>query len=385
MALYELIFLGDLSSRPQEPIVSSIAQTIDGFGLAIGREVAVWEGADATQRNRRAAIAAVYFHGPNTATDEEEVIGQLLRDEVPIIPVLRSSESYTDLPDRLSGLNGMHFDGSLSSTETLAAALLECVGLLRRQRRVFISYRRTESKSAAIQLHDLLGERGFDVFLDTHDVRFADSFQDVLWHRLVDADVLVMLDTPGYFDSKWTRRELGHARACDVHIIRVVWPGHTPTRHLELSDTVVLQQGDLTQGSRLKSSPAKVIADRVESMRSRSMGARYLSLTGKFRAEAEKVGARFNGVGANRALSISLSQGERIWVYPVIGVPTAEVLNEISDNADRAQQEGRSVVLYEHVGIRPPYMRHLEWLELHPRTLKTIKVREADWALVELE
>ncbi len=73
--------------------------------------------------------------------------------------------------------------------------------------------------------------------------------------------------------------------------------------------------------------------------------------------------------------------GKRIWAYPVVGVPTAEVLNEIANNADRAQQEGQSIVLYEHLGIREGYMRHLAWLEANPRSLKTVKVREADWEL----
>ena len=77
----------------------------------------------------------------------------------------------------------------------LASAILECVGLMRRQRRVFLSYRSVESRAAALQLHDLLTARGFDVFLDTHVIRPGDPFQDVLWHRLCDSDVLIMLDT----------------------------------------------------------------------------------------------------------------------------------------------------------------------------------------------
>ena len=54
----------------------------------------------------------------------------------------------------------------------LATLMLECVGLLRRQRRIFVSYRRTESRDVALQMHDLLIAKGFDVFLDLkfHDI-----------------------------------------------------------------------------------------------------------------------------------------------------------------------------------------------------------------------
>jgi hypothetical protein len=37
----------------------------------------------------------------------------------------------------------------------------------------------------------------------------------------------VMLDTPTYFESKWTRQELGRARAKEIHVLRVVWPDHS--------------------------------------------------------------------------------------------------------------------------------------------------------------
>src|SRR3546814_4229054 len=50
--------------------------------------------------------------------------------------------------------------------------------LFRSQRRVFVSYRRVESRAAALQLHDLLASRGFDVFLDTRDIRPGDRSKE---------------------------------------------------------------------------------------------------------------------------------------------------------------------------------------------------------------
>src|SRR5262249_25131364 len=56
-----------------------------------------------------------------------------------------------------------------------------------------------------------MSARHFDVFLDTHSVSVAADFQAALWHRLCDSDVLVMLDTPDYFASRWTTAEWGRA------------------------------------------------------------------------------------------------------------------------------------------------------------------------------
>jgi len=43
------------------------------------------------------------------------------------------------------------------------------------QRRVFVSYRRNESRDAAVQLFEELSARQFDVFLDTHSVGRRDG------------------------------------------------------------------------------------------------------------------------------------------------------------------------------------------------------------------
>jgi hypothetical protein len=99
--------------------------------------------------------------------------------------------------------------------------LLECVGLLPRQRRVFVSYRRDEARQAALQMFDALSSRHFYVFLDTHGITPAEDFQAMLWHRLCDSDVLLMLDTPNYFEGRWTSAEFGRALAKGISVLRI--------------------------------------------------------------------------------------------------------------------------------------------------------------------
>lgn len=239
---------------------------------------------------------------------------------------------------------------------------------------------------AALQLHDLLTARGFDVFLDTHEIRPGDPFQDVLWHRLVNSDVMVMLDTPSYFDSRWTRQEIGRARAKDIQVIRVIWPTHTPNKLMDMAETVYLDPAQL-EGSDGPIAPdvAEAIVIRVERLRSRSIAARYLSITGKLRADVEKIGASVEGVGVHRAVAIRLVGDRKIWAYPVVGVPTAEILNDIAAKARRAGQHEAPVLVYDHVGIRDLWAAHLQWLDEQIRTVRAIKVSEAGWVLAAWE
>ena len=337
------------------------------------------------ERDVRASFVGAYFGG--TGNDESEIVSHIVRTNAPIIPTIAHSESFvTHIPCFLQSINGLkRKKNDLNATE-LASAMLECVGLLRRQRRVFVSYRRTESRAAAVQLHDLLTSRGFDVFLDTHDLRAGDPFQDVLWHRLCDSDVMVMLDTPNYFESKWTRSEIGRAMAKEIQVLRLVWPTHKPSKLTDLAETMYLEASDLenVEGPLVPSKGAEV-ALAIERLRGRSIAARYMSLAGSLRAEVEKIGGSIEGLGAHRAIAIRLFDDRRIWAYPIVGIPTAELLNDVAEKALRAGQHETPVLVYDHVGIRDAWREHLIWLDKNIRTVRAIKVREAAWSLAAWE
>jgi hypothetical protein len=207
LSIYEIGILGDACAADRESLTSEIRSAVETFGLSVGTDVAFYSAKTIRNRDAHAAFAAVYFGGTNH--EDARIAGELISQSLPVIPVIKSDSNFAvDIPAILQSTNGYRLRREDAAMTDLAMAVLECVGLLRRQRRVFISYRRVESSPAALQLHDLLSARGFDVFLDTHDIRPGDPFQDVLWNRLCDSDVMVMLDTPTYFESKWTRQEV---------------------------------------------------------------------------------------------------------------------------------------------------------------------------------
>lgn len=385
MSIYELAILGAATPEERTMLTATIAEMVGEFKLALNDEIIVHDGASIAERDKRAAFAAVYFGG--SEQPDLEVARDLVRSSAPLIPSISPGVDFrTAIPDFLQSANGLGRREGDPAMSELAVAMLECVGLLRTQRRVFVSYRRMESRTAAVQLHDLLSVRGFDVFLDTHDIRPGDPFQDVLWHRLVDSDVMVMLDTPSYFGSRWTRQEIGRARAKEIQVLRVIWPEHKPNKLTDFSETIYLENEDL-EGSDgpVKEGTAEAIALRVERLRSQSIAARYMSITGKLRADVEKIGASVEAVGAHRAIAVRLLNNQRIWVYPIVGVPTAEVFNDVADKARRADQLGIPVVVYDHLGICGRWSNHLKWLDEHIRAVRAIKVSEAGWTLAGWE
>ena len=223
--LYELAVLGAPSDAQISELEQLISQAVQPFGLRLGQEVGWLVRPEAFNPEQQKAAAAVFFGGKDAP---QANLQSLLRKAIPVLPVVSDpAKVQEEIPAILRPLHCLAYNAG--GAQRVATALLECAGLLPRQRRVFVSYRRDEARQAALQLFDALSSRLFDVFLDTHGIAPAEDFQAMLWHRLCDSDVLVMLDTPNYFASRWTSAEFGRALAKGISVLRIGWPDATPS------------------------------------------------------------------------------------------------------------------------------------------------------------
>jgi hypothetical protein len=388
MSFYQIGILGTPPDTQRAALRESIQEMIQPFGLSLGAGLDVLDPAACLTREAKAAFAAVYFGGASFDRDSEEALTSLLHENNPVIPVVEDLKNFSlNVPSILRSANGMALSTAGPNLEALAAALLECVGLLRRQRRVFISYRRLESARAALQLHEALGSRGFDVFLDTYDVRPADDFQAIVWHRLCDSDVMVMLDTPGYFGSRWTAAEIGRALAKKIAVLGVVWPDHQPERLSQLREPIFLQNTDLQGHDGPLSSPVvERILTAVERLRSRSLAIRHAAIAGALRSATEEIGGSVAAVGAHRGMKIVLADGRTLCAFPAVGVPTAEHFHEAAEHleaADILTAISGSVLVYDHVGLHRRWQRHLDWLRENLNVVKTLQITQAAWQLAD--
>jgi hypothetical protein len=383
--VYEIVLLGTLGDIKRGALQATLSRLLQEFNLSLGKQVVLSDASSFNEHRTGIATVGLFFGGNPEA--DSQVIDKLVKFSIPTIPVLEVGMKFEDsVPLLLASTNGIIVADTDADLVNPATAALECLGLLREQRRVFVSYRRSESRSAAVQLHDVLSGVGYDVFLDTHDIRRGDQFQDELWHRLCDSDVLVMLDTPEYFERKWTRMELAKAQAKEIHILRIVWPDHKPTRKTDVGQAIFLEKKELLGPDGPIAEPTiDQITLAIEVLRSNSIAARYLSITGKLRAEAKKVDATVHAIGANRSIGIRLESGKQIWAYPVVGIPSAATLNDIVEKSILARQAGHPVLVYDHVGIRSKWAKHIDWLNDQIGSVDAIKVSQAAWDLAEME
>jgi TIR domain len=388
MSFYQIGILGTPQDAHRAGLQESIQSMIQPFGLSVGAGLDLLDPAACLTRETKAAFVAVYFGGASPDQDSLRALTTLVHENSPVIPVVGDLKTFSlNVPSILEFANGLALGAAGPNLEALAAALLECVGLLRRQRRVFISYRRLDAARAALQLHEALGSRGFDVFLDTYDVRPADDFQAIVWHRLCDSDVMVMLDTPGYFGNRWTAAEMGRALAKKIAVLGVVWPDHQPERPTQLREPIFLQNADLQGHDGPLASPViERILTAVEQLRSKSLAFRHAAIAGALRSAAEGIGGSVTAVGAHRAVKIVLADGRTLCAFPTVGVPTAEHFHEAAEHFEPANHSSEAlapILVYDHVGLHARWQRHLDWLHQNLNVVRALQIAQAAWQLAD--
>lgn len=233
-----------------------------------------------------------------------------------------------------------------------------------------------------MQLFDALSARLFDVFLDTHGIPPAEDFQTMLWHRLCDSDVLVMLDTPGYFESRWTSAEFGRALAKGISVLRVGWPDATPSARTATASRAELLPEEVDPATgRLADGAVDRICLQLEEVRSQSHAVRSVNLVSNLRNAIQTIGGQIVGVGANKAVYVQLPDGRSVVVYPTVGVPTSTTLHDASTNSP----DQSVAVVYDHVGLHPRWLTHLDWLGRHIHSARWVKASEAGWQFADWE
>jgi TIR domain-containing protein len=308
----------------------------------------------------------------------------LWEDAVLILPVVSNLLKFKSLiPSELHNINGFELK-DYTGLEGLVNRILEGFSLLRISRRLFISYKRDESTELAMQLYEHLDSAGFDVFLDTHSVLPGDKFQDELWHRLVDTDVVILLNSPNFFKSKWTREELAKASAMSIGVVQLIYPDVIPKKYASLCFPIYLEKEDFrrkisnSKNAKLIKRTIKRIAREIEAVRAASLASRQNRLIQEFTATAAKH-KHSTAIQPERFITLIKSDGSRLDVIPTVGVPQSLNFNQIEELVEliRKSKTPKPFLLYDHRNILEKWESHLQWLNLHV-PVKAIQVTNLD-------
>lgn len=376
---YQLILLGSDTSVRQA-IIDQINMEISNLGLPIDiLKIIEAENLDRDYTGNQPTFA-IYFCPIDGEFSDLEETEKLLLDGTMILPVVFNSYS-DDIPSILSKQNAIKFEWD--EINRIANITLEAFDLLRKTRKVFISYKRTESTSVAIQLYEALEAYNFDVFLDTHSIGKGESFQEELWHRMTDCDVVVLLNTPKFLESHWCKEEFAEAATKQIGLIQLVWPEHQVKEIEEfsyISYPIQLSEKEFIGGiyndpdkSKLNPDFVKIILRKVESVRARNLAARQDSLITNFRTIAAKYGRNVT-VQPEKFLTENHPNGTMYIYIPTIGIPQS-TSHQAAELRKVAGQSNVSIrLIYDDLKIRKNWLKHLDWLnDNFKKDIKTLK------------
>ena len=382
---YQLIILGK-DFDIQEDIISSLEDKVKEIGIDFSHFKIIND--ENFDEYTDASPSFCIYLGRNEVEKQfadVELLKKIVVDASLVLPIVQGSlEDFNQcVPKIISTYNGLAVSEQDKDVkvEKIANNILEAFSLLRKNRRVFISYKRDESTSVAIQLYEALERSGFDVFLDTHSIRPSEPFQDELWHRMADSDVVVLLNTSNFLESMWTTKELAMANKLLLGMIVVSWPDHSIKDHrdAEISFPIQLKANDFNyEGKQLDDNVVDTIIGNVESIRARTLAARRDNLISNFMKMA-----KFRGyapqLDSYKIISMT-KNNEEIVLVPAVGIPNS--LNYESSSVFieeiRKKKYEHVYILFDETCIRDYWLNHLKWLDssLSVETLSILKVQK---------
>lgn len=377
---YQLILIGDkncLIGNIQEALFRHVQE----LGLSKESILVIDESNFHAEYKKNAPVFCLYFGNTGSVFKNLDILNTLLADATLVLPVVADFNEFgKSIPEVLKNINGFEL-ASVNEVEKLVACIIEGLSLLRLSRRLFISYKRDESTAVAIQLFEQLEKNGFDVFLDTHSIRPGEPFQEELWHRMADTDVVVLLNTPGFLKSNWTAEELAKANSMSIGILQLIWPSHRMEREAEISIPFQLEDTDF-HNDILISDTVKAVVAQIESLRARSLAARRDNIITEF------ISCIQNKVAVDlqpEKFMVATSNGKEHIVIPTVGVPQAFTYNKSEELVHRIKSKSVEDIylLYDHRNIRENWLNHLEWLDNY-LPIKSIKIVDAEQWLMTI-
>lgn len=383
---YQLIVLGAVAGHGSR-LRRKVEVALQELGIPTSA-ITVLSEVDASTRSLNAPAMAVFF-GSQANSSDTELVTELLGDSIVIAPIVSDlSVVSSEIPPQLRHVNAIVLGPDSEGIDRVTTLVLETFRLLRRERRLFISYKRTESQPLADRLYDALDARGFDVFIDIRSVPPAADFQSQLWHRMSDSDVVVLIDTPGFRESRWTTEELARANATNVQILHLLWPGQKEDPDSSFSHFMKLRRPDFIgfvpmRGRWVTNALVTRICDEVERLRAPAIAARHRYLVDNF-CDAARDLTLDPAVQVEGWISLKVGCSRTLAVVPAVGVPTSDRINEIYEAITDSAPEDREIwVIYDNRGILNTWLCHLDWLNFH-LPIRAVQMSKAPKLLKEL-
>lgn len=236
--------------------------------------------------NANTAVLYLGSHAGSSDDDIDALLAEALNRQIPVMPLVRSSRQQgvlDELPPSIRRLNAADWDRQRGQS---LATLLGMLGLVEHERKVFISYRQSESTPLATQLHTELARNRFGVFLDRYSVAPGEDFQRRLDQDLGDTAFMLLIESPELHKSHWVQHEIAYAHSHRIGVLALTKPDVADgDRVLSIDEAfrMRLNPDDLTDEGELTEGRLRHVVLSIELAHARALRRRREQLLGSVR------------------------------------------------------------------------------------------------------
>ncbi len=173
---YQLIFLGDINNNACNTIKVRFFDKIHSIGLRENMFEVIYNETFERKYSNKQPSFVFYFGNLNHSEKDIDILKVLLDNGDAILPIYFGDNFEAEVPKIIHVMNGRQYIAD--HIEKYINYAFESMRLLRENRKLFISYRRTDSSAVANQLFDAFVRNNYDVFLDTYSINPAKNFQE---------------------------------------------------------------------------------------------------------------------------------------------------------------------------------------------------------------
>lgn len=277
-----------------------------------------------------------------------------LADNVSALPIVNNLAEFNQVvPEDLHSLNA--FDFGKNGEEGLKNYILNFFGFINQTRKIFISYRRTETSAVAHQLFDALQQKGYLPFLDNISIESGVPFQEYLRNELADADVFVYLNSPDYENSQYTLEEKDCAQKMNMGVVQVLLYGQEKDESF-INATCVDVRGTDKKNDNISDGWINAIVLEIEKRRAEFFRYRRKVLIDAYRRKNPNVAV----AGIQNDLLINANKAEVASLC--LHIPKSQDLQKADEALNSLKKKYKKILLYDKQFCRRDISDHLSWL-----------------------
>lgn len=278
-----------------------------------------------------------------------------------IIPVIFKKDE--ELHSSIKHINAFVYNEECkdSSNEQLCNVILEKLGIIRNTKNVFISYKREDTSNLANEIWKKLVVEGYTVFLDKKRIDIGVDFMDRIRYAIADADVFVLLDSPGYFSSVYTKKEMYAACLSRVPIVMLT---QEKAEKAEKYDFVYQY---LKSNDTVSDEEFLCLIKRIREIQEQTHIYRL-----------SKIRTKFNGFEGNKEIQLSNlyipNKGDKeiCSIHAIYGIPKTTDLEAIQK--DELNPNVKVAAIYDDLCLPKSCYEHVEWLNNEMRGIELVKM-----------